>query len=621
MLNTLALRQVSIGEGFWAPIIRRNREVTLQAVYRKLEETGRLAAWDLKWRAGEPNPPHVFWDSDVAKWLEAACASLESHPDSDLQQKVDDLIRRILAAQQPDGYINTHFTVVRPEMRFKNLRDWHELYCAGHLIEAAVAHHQATGESKFLQAVRRYADLIDATFGREPGKRRGYPGHEEIELALVRLFDETGDDRYLRLAAYFVDERGRAPHYFDLEARERGEDPADYCAGTHEYTQSHLPVRRQTEPVGHAVRAMYLYCAMTDLAARFGDRELQRVCRRLWRRLAQRRLYLHGGIGSSAANEGFTRDYDLPNEAAYAETCAAIGLVLWAHRMLHLEQDAAYADVMEQALYNNVLAGVSLSGDRFFYRNPLASRGDHHRQPWFDCACCPPNLARLLATLPRYLFGRSESGLWVHLFAAGTVDLDFRGVPCHLRLHTRYPWEGTVQIAVECPQPVEFDLALRIPGWCRSWRLHLNGKPVEKKLRKGYLHLKRKWRSGDTVDLALQMPVERVEAHPAVGENAGRVALRRGPLLYCLEEVDNGRNLADVRLPREARIDTNWIAGFADGIVELSAEALRRSAARWKDRLYSSEASEMERFRLRAIPYFAWDNRKPGEMQVWLLQD
>src|SRR5256714_765313 len=320
---------VTIDDLFWSGRLRANREQTLPHLYRFCKETGRIDTFRLDWKPGREPVPHVFWDSDVAKWLEAACYSLATHPDAWLSQRVDEVVALILAAQQPDGYLNTHFTAVEPEKRWTNLRDRHELYCAGHLMEAAVAHFQATGKRTLLDALSRYADYIDSVFGPEPGKKRGYPGHEEIELALVKLYRATGERRYLRLSQYFIEERGRQPHYYDAEAHLRGEDPAAFWAGTYEYNQSHLPVREQQEVTGHAVRAMYLYSTMTDLAREFHDASLLATCKRLWSHLCSTHLYLTGGIGSSPSNEGFTTDYDLPNESAYAETCAAIGLVFW----------------------------------------------------------------------------------------------------------------------------------------------------------------------------------------------------------------------------------------------------------------------------------------------------
>src|SRR5579875_129950 len=391
-LTPVSWKNVSIDDAFWSPRLRANREHTLPHIYRMSQETGRIDALRLNWKPGEVPVPHVFWDSDIAKWLEAASYSLGTHPDPILEEQVDEVVGLLAAAQQPDGYLNSHFIAVEPAKRWTNLRDLHELYCAGHLIEAAVAHFQATGKRNLLDILIRYADHIDSVFGPEPGKKCGYPGHEEIELALVKLYRVTGEQRYLRLSQYFVEERGREPHYYDEEARLRGEDPATYWAGTYEYNQSHLPVREQREVTGHAVRAMYLYSAMTDLARELGDDSLLAACERLWQHLCTRRTYITGGIGSSPYNEGFTTDYDLPNETAYAETCAAIGLVFFAHRMLQIGADSQYGDMMEHVLYNGAISGLSLRGDRFFYENrltcfhnsPLGRTGTRHRWAWYN---------------------------------------------------------------------------------------------------------------------------------------------------------------------------------------------------------------------------------------------
>ncbi len=621
-LNPVPLPNVTIRDSFWTPRLECNRNVTIPTIYQRCEETGRIDAWKLNWKPGMPNEPHVFWDSDVAKWLEAACYSLITHPDPELRKTVDTLTDWIIRAQQPDGYINTHFTVVRPDMRWKNLRDWHELYCAGHLIEAAIAHHQATGETRLLDALCRYADHIGRVFGRGPGQKRGYPGHEEIELALIKLYRTTGQKRYLELAKYFVDERGQPPHYFDLEARERGEDPADYWAGSHEYTQSHLPVREQREPVGHAVRGAYLYCAMADLAVEYQDRELWQACKSIWRHLVSRRLYVHGGVGSSAANEGYTQDYDLPNETAYAETCAAIALFLWAHRMLLIERHAHYADVMERALYNNILAGVSLRGDTFFYENPLSSRGQHHRWTWHHCSCCPPNLARLLASLGRYIYSTSPDALYVQLYIGSEAQVRLAGVPVQVQTTVSLPQEGRAVLQLQPQQSCEFTLALRRPEWCRDMEVFVNGKRVsiEKMLREGFVRLRREWQPGDRIEIEFDMPVLRLQAHPAVRENCGRVALQRGPWLYCFEEVDNGGQLHDLRLPAHAQLQPCFESDLLGGLMTLAGTAFRRNPDTWNDALYRQARTELVETPIKAIPYYAWDNRAPGEMLVWILE-
>ncbi len=622
-LNPARLSQVEINDAFWSPKLRINRDATIPAVYQRCKETGRIDAWQLAWKPGMPLEPHVFWDSDVAKWIEAAAHSLAAHPDAKLEAALDDLIDTIARAQQPDGYLNTHFTAVRPEMRWKNLRDWHELYCAGHLIEAAVAYFQATGKRKFLDTVCRYADHIENVFGVQPGKKRGYDGHEEIELALVKLFHATGERRYLQLAKYFIDERGQPPNYFDVEARERGEDPASYWAKTHEYTQSHLPVREQALPVGHAVRGMYLYAAMADLAVEYDDNDLLAACNRIWQHLVGKRMYVTGGIGSSRANEGYTADYDLPNETAYAETCAAIGLVLFTHRLLQIEPDSVYADVIERALYNGCLSGVSLCGDSFFYENPLESRGNHQRWEWHECSCCPPNIARLLASLGQYIYSQNKNELFVHLYIGGKIKFDCGGNAVQLVQQTDYPWNGKIVFEIASEREVDLTLALRLAGWCRSAVIKVNREEVAiaPLIQKGYAKIHRRWQSGDQIELNLSMPVERVQAHPSVRANCGRIALQRGPLVYCFEEIDNGKNLNDLVLQSGEKLAVKFEPELLGGVSVITGSAKRRRLEQWQNQLYRVDLASTEDVFSKAIPYFAWANRAPGEMLVWVREE
>ena len=613
------LAAVAIDDAFWTPRLAANRTQTIPIEYEQCRITGRIDALHQQWQPGQPIP-HYFWDSDIAKWVEAASYSLATHPDPALDAQLDEVIALLAAAQQPDGYLNSHYTAVEPENRWTNLRDNHELYCAGHLIEAGVAHYLATGKRTLLDVVRRYAGYIATVFGREPGQKRGYPGHEEIELALVKLFRATGEPRYLALAAYFVDERGQQPHYFDQEAIARGDDPAAYHFKSYRYSQSHAPVREQQEVTGHAVRAMYLYSAMADLAGEMGDATLLAPLEALWRHLCTRNLYITGGVGVSAANEGFTQDYDLPNLSAYAETCASIGLVFWMHRMLQLRCDGRYADVLERALYNGVLSGVSLDGTHFFYENPLASRGNHHRQAWFDCACCPPNIARLLASLGEYIYGVGDDAIAVHLYIQSQAALTVAGQRVELRQTTRYPWAGDVTLALTLPQPAHFALRLRIPGWCRRAAVSVNGVAVdmEGRLDRRYLVLARTWQPGDRITLELDMPVEQIHAHPDVAQDVNCVALQRGPLVYCLEAVDQVAPLHRIRLAADAALTPQFEGELLGGVVTLTGQALAADAAGWENVLYRAAAPALTPITVRAIPYYAWDNRAAGAMAVWL---
>jgi len=628
-LRAITLSEVAIHDSFWSPRIDVNREFTLPIEYEQLKKTGRIDAWKLRWKKGQPNPPHPFWDSDLAKWLESVAYSLMTRPDKRLERRADQVIELIHRAQQADGYLNTHFIQVRLQERWTNLRDDHELYCAGHLMEAAVAYQQATGKTRFLEVLCRYADHIDKVFGPRKGQLKGYPGHEEIELALVKLFRATQEERYLDLARFFIDERGGSPHYFDQEARKRG-DPRKV---EYSYYQAHSPVREQKDAVGHAVRACYLYAGMADVAMETEDPSLMKACKMLWNSIELKRMYITGGIGSTHHGERFTEDYDLPNEEAYAETCASIALVFFAHRMLQAEKDSKYADVLERALYNGVITGVSLDGKGFFYGNPLAAHPSAkgilphvlqpQRQPWFGCACCPPNIARLIASLGNYIYGRKGKELYLHLYVGSSVLQTFPGGPVRIRQTTQYPWKESVVVDIATETPQSFTLAFRLPGWCRNPKIRLNGKSVALNpiTGKGYAKIHRRWKNGDRVKLFFPMPVERVESHPLVRHNAGRIALQRGPIVYCLEEEDNGKNLYDLRLARASRITASFKKDLLGGIVVLRAKARRRDLSTWKNDLYQVQSTKLIPARILAIPYAVRANRSVGEMIVWIQED
>ena len=648
-LVPLPWTQVTIDDGFWAPWQETNRRVTLPIEYQRCRETGRLDAIRQDWVEGMPNRPHHFWDSDVAKWIEAAGYSLATHPDATLEARTDAVIDGFEAAQQPDGYLNTFYTVIEPENRWTNLMIMHELYCAGHLMEAAVAYYLGTGKRKLLDVMCRYADYIGTVFGTGEGQMRGYPGHEEIELGLVKLYEVTGEERYLDLAKYFVDERGRQPFYFDIEAEKRGESKEygspeirHWVRNTHAwpephaYFQAHRPLRDQDTAEGHAVRAMYIYCGMADVAAYTADDALTQACRRLWENVTRKRMYVTGGIGSSSEGERFTVDYDLPNDTAYAETCAAIGLVFWAQRMLQMTRDAQYADILERALYNGALSGIQQTGDLFFYANPLEVvperyayrpelfRGDvikPIRQPWFNCSCCPTNITRLIASLGNYVYSTDDSALYVHLYVGGGAEATVAGGEVRWDVATQYPWDGKVALTIKSAPSAPFTLALRIPDWCSGATLTVNGEAVPTDLlAKGYLEVTRTWSSGDVVVLVLPMPVSCVQAHPEVRNDRGKVALQRGPLVYCLEEIDNGANLNDIALLPDAAITAAFDPELLGGAVVLSAEGRRTDAAGWEDALYRPVGETSHAVTIKAVPYCLWCNRTPGEMLVWIRQ-
>ena len=574
----------------------------------------------------------VFQDSDLYKWLEAVAYQLAVRPDLSLREAADSAIRLIGQAQTPEGYLNTYYQTHPDERRFSNLQNNHELYCAGHLIEAAVAFAQAVGDTRLLDVARRYADLIDRVFGPEEGKLHGYPGHEIIEMALVRLFRLTGEERYLRLARYFIDQRGQAPLYFEEEARRDGN--RDFVWNEtfmrYQYYQAGKPVREQTEAEGHAVRAVYLYSGMADVAAETGDQTLFEACRTLFDNIVSRRMYITGAIGSTHVGEAFTYDYDLPNESVYAETCAQIGLCFFAQRMLNSEMDGRYADVIERALYNSVLSGMSLDAKRFFYVNPLevvpeaCEKDDRlrhvkpQRQKWFGCACCPPNLARFLGSLPSYAFSAGGDTLYMHLYIGGEVRVALAHAEVHLSVESDYPWDGRVRLTVHTPG--EYGIAVRISGWCRGYELKVNGESVSSEPVRGYVSLNRVWREEDTVELNLKMPVTLMRANPAVRADTGKLCVVRGPLVYSLEEADNGKDLHLLRLPLQTAFEVHDEPQLLGGIRTIRCNAFRRSKSFAEGQLYAPVcgAEEMTETQLTWIPYFAWANREPGEMAVWI---
>ncbi len=617
-LRAVPFTAVSFEDDFWAPKQLSNRTQAIPMNEAQCRKSGRIDAFRLAWKPGQPHEPHIFWDSDVAKWIEAASYTLSSHPDHALDERLDAVIALIAAAQQADGYLNTHFQVVRPEARWKHFND-HELYCIGHLIEAGVAHHAATGKRSLFDVCLRLADCVAAAFGPQSGQRPGYCGHEEIELALVKLADASGEERYLALARNMVDARGTQPHYFDQLKAEAGGDgiySQAFCKDNYRYFQAHVPVRDQREVVGHAVRAMYLYCAMADLAAADGDRELAAAGLALWRHATCRLMYVTGGIGSSHANEGFTFDHDLPNETAYCETCASVGLIMWAQRLFLQERSSEYIDVMERVLYNAAIAGVSLDGQRFFYVNPLASLGGHHRQEWFDCACCPPNISRLLASLGSYVYARDESSLYVNLYGGSQAQFMLGSVTVAITQTTDYPWNGRVALHVEPQSPHRFHLRLRRPGWCRSWLVSINGQPVQAIEEAGYVVLERTWKTGDRVVFDLAMPMERVHADPRIRHDAGRLAMQRGPVVYCFESCDNGSDLDALVMSATAEVQVEGDPHAMGGVVRLSVPGWREQP--FVDQPYAFGKPLRQPVTLSAIPYYAWDNRSPGGMAVWM---
>jgi hypothetical protein len=614
-LRPISFAQVAIDDAFWTPRQQTNRTATLPHLFAELERAGnipnlRLAA-DGK-REGYQGP--VYMDSDLYKALEAAAYVLQQHPDDTIRATVDEVIGVLERAQQPDGYLNSYFQVVAPDKRWSNLRDWHELYCAGHLIEAAVAHYHATGSERLLTVARRFADYIDSVFGDAPGKRPGYCGHPEIELALFRLYRATGETRYKRLAEFFLLSRGKK-----LFAQEHNIPLEEYDGAI---WQDNLPLLEHREIVGHAVRAAYLFAGATDLAAATDDpalrEQLLQMLLRVWDNTTQRRAYITGGIGNEPKHEGFTADYELPNRTAYQETCASIALIFWAHRLGLLLGEARFYDALERALYNGALAGISLDGKRFFYVNPLESDGTHHRKAWYGCACCPPNIARLIASLGDYIYAQGDDALYVNLYIGSRVRTTLGDAPLTLELRTGYPWQETATIRLLEGAPRRLRLMLRLPAWCDAPELRLNDSPLPLQRENGYAVVERDWTPDDVLELRLPMTPVLMEAHPRAAADRWQVALQRGPIVYCLEECDQPAPLERMAIRRDHPVHSVWAPELLGGIVVLEgmAEVLDSDEV-WGSALYRP-LRERARMPFRAIPYYAWDHRRPCPMRVWL---
>ena len=579
----------------------------------------------------------VFQDTDFSKWIEAVGYSLAAHPDPELERIADGAIDLVCAAQTEDGYLDTYYIINGMDAALTNLRDHHELYCLGHLIEGAVAYYDGTGKDKLLKAACRFADYIAERFGPEEGKCKGYPGHEIAEMALIRLYEVTGEERYLKLSRFFIDQRGQEPNYFVGEERSREQRkglPPRRRKSDMAYHQAHMPVREQDEAVGHAVRAVYLYSGMADAARKTGDKTLWAACERLWNSIVREKLYVTGGIGGTHVGEAFSLPFDLPNDTAYSETCAAIGLVFFARRMLQISPERRFADVMEQALYNTVLAGMALDGKSFFYVNPLSvvpeacerdERLQHVkpvRQKWFGCACCPPNIARLVSSVAQYAWTESEDVLWTHLYVGGSVEKRFPGGSARLEIASRMPWDGHVSAVIRADKPVEGTLAFRVPGWSEGATVVSEGKA--RREQDGYVYLSGEWRDGDEVVLDFPMPVRMLAADPRVREDIGKVAFTRGPVTFCVEEIDNGPNLHLLRVDRArvgAQCEGVRVAEqtvFGHPTVALTVPGLRQVMTA-SDSLYRpASALDEEAVEIVLIPYYAWANRELGEMSVWL---
>ena len=622
--------EIRIGDRFWTPRLKTNRDVTVWYDFQKCEETGRIANFARAGGLEEGGFQGIYFnDSDVVKVIEGAAYCLALEPDEKLDSYLDGLIAKIAAAQEDDGYLYTARTINDPkynypgrQARWSHLAHGHELYNVGHMYEAAVEHYRATGKRAFLDVAVKNADLVCKVFG--PGEKQivDVPGHEEIEIGLVKLYRATGDEKYLKQAKFFIDMRGRE----DL----RGKVYGAYC-------QDHKPLVDQVEAVGHAVRGGYLYAGVADVAALTGDEEYIHAIDRIWKDVVDRKLYVIGSVGQHGAGEGYAGAWKLDNVRAYNETCAAIGLALWNHRMFLLHGDAKYADVLERIIYNGFLAGVSLSGDKFFYPNPLEcdmkfrfNHGALERSPWFGCSCCPVNVVRFLPSIPGMMYAVADDSVYVNLYAAGTAKIGLPENKVSIEQKTDYPWSGKIQLVVEPEKPGEFALHVRIPGWAQDepipsdlyrvqagseldWKpvWKVNGQEQTAPLEKGYAVIRRTWTSGDTVELDLPMEPQRVLSHENVEPNRGRVAIVRGPLVYCVEGADHGGKVLGLYLPDDAPLSAEHLPGLLGGVTVLTGEG--RSAHRAEDGSVVEKAAEVA-----MIPYYAWCHRGPNEMAVWI---
>jgi DUF1680 family protein len=619
-LEAVPFTAVHLNDGFWYPKIEVNRKISIPSAFGKCEETGRMDNFALAGGliSGVHKGDFPFDDTDVYKVLEGASYALAVQYDPKLDHYLDSLITLIGAGQEEDGYLYTCLT-----NQCDRLRRWygkgrwdrlnsHELYNCGHLYEAAVAHYQATGKRTLLNIALKNADLVNTVFGPGEGQKKVPSGHPIIEMALVKLYRVTGEEKYLKLARFFIDETGKGSDGHKLSR----------------YSQDHKPIIEQDEAVGHAVRFGYLYSGVTDVASIMHDQALMDAAIRVWENVVSRKLFITGGIGSRAQGEGFGPDYELPNMTDYCETCASIAIVYWNYRLFLSSGDAKYYDVLERALYNGVISGVSLSGDKFFYDNPLESVHNHERAPWFGCACCPGNITRFLASVPGYVYAAGEDRIFVNLFSSGTASIPLGIDTVILRQDTRYPWEGKIVMTLEKSTVNRFGLSIRIPGWTRnqvvpsdlyrftdsdsgSWKIMLNGKELKPHLGNGYATIDRKWKSGDRIEVDLLMPVRRIAAHQMVKNDAGKLAFQRGPLVYCFEDKDNQHGwMFDLFIPQNSSVKPAWDENLLNGVVTLSMEGKKISG--------KGDSVRAESISLKAIPYYAWNNRGLANMLVWM---
>lgn len=604
VLKPAFIKEVTLS-GFMGKYLKRTLEITLPTQYEILEETGRID--NFRRASGKIKKDFqgfFFNDSDVYKWVEAmSYALVYSKKDNNLEKMILDVINEIKDAQDEDGYLNTYFSFERKKDRWKDLSNMHELYCAGHLIQAAIAHKRSTGDNTLLDVAEKFADHIADIFG--PSKKKGAPGHPEIEMALVELYRETGIKNYLKLAQFFLNERGKG------------------LAGGDVYRIDHVPFYELDEVIGHAVRMLYLCCGATDIYLETGDRRIFEVLLRLWKNMVSKKMYITGGVGSRYEGEAFGENYELPNRRAYAETCAAIANFMWNWRMLLATGEGKFTDIMELALYNGILSGISLDGKYYFYVNPLEDRGHHRRKSWYDCACCPTNIIRILTSFPGYIYTTSDDGIWIHFYEEGRTVLEYSGSNISISQKTKYPMDGDILINVSTDAEKDFVLRLRIPEWAQeNFHVEINGKELhELNLNKGYLRIRRNWKGSHEIHIFFPIKPLFMESHPFVRNNIEKIVVKRGPIVYCAEQVDNPDfDVWNLFVISYEETKEKYLENLLGGIVVLDGKGYTFDIKEWEGRLYKKfdPLKRKKEVEYRLIPYYAWANREPGPMTVWL---
>ncbi|MBU3175402.1 glycoside hydrolase family 127 protein [Clostridium estertheticum] len=659
MQNEINIKDIIITDDFWSKYIRLVKDEMIPYQWNVLNDEANIkidaerddenipiekshAIENFKIAAGLKSGHHygyVFQDSDVYKWLEAVSYSLINDSNSELENIADGVIDLIGLAQQKDGYLDTYFTIDDKERKFKRLIESHELYCAGHFMEAAAAYYSVTGKRKIIDIACNLANCIDNNFGPQEGRIHGYDGHEEVEIGLAKLYSVTKDKKYLELSKYFLYERGKDSNFLKDQLKD-DDNKTFILLGMGKlppkYFQVHKPILNQETAEGHSVRLMYMCTAMADIAYLTNDKEMLEACKKLWANITSKRMYITGGIGSTVIGEAFTFDYDLPNDTMYCETCASVGLIFFAFNMLKNEPLSLYGNVMERSLYNSTISGMALDGKHFFYVNPLevdpvASKnnpGKSHvkvtRAEWFGCACCPPNLARTVTSLGKYIYTNLNNTIYTHLYMSNEVDILINNNKVSIKQETNYPWAGDIKFSLNIEKSSNFSMAFRIPDWCYSYSVKVNDEKAEYKIINGYISILRDWNTSDTIEIKLEMEIQEIVANPNIKDDLGKVAIQRGPFIYCLEEVDNGKDLHLIRLDKSASYEYEFDSKLLGGVGKIKTKAKKLIIDNsWEGQLYRSDRKSFiyEECEITFVPYYSWANRSVGEMRVFINKD